>query len=263
MLRAMAVPIDGSQLLDVLGRAHVAVVHFPIALLVVAAALEFVARVRSRTDFETSIQLLARLGALAAIVAAALGWLHAEREPLGGSAHDTLERHRWIGNFAAGFACIAVACTQRRNVRFAALALAASLVGVAGHLGGELVHGSGYLSLCAQTDTIVAQPPADVTTPTRSSFADVQALFATRCIECHGEHKQKGKLRLDRFDAVWFEPGEYGVVVERKSPDASELYRRLVLPLEDEDHMPPKKEAQPTQAEIETVRAWIAAGALP
>ena len=53
MLRAMAVPIDGSQLLDVLGRAHVAVVHFPIALLVVAAALEFVARVSSRTDFET------------------------------------------------------------------------------------------------------------------------------------------------------------------------------------------------------------------
>ena len=44
-------------------------------------------------------------------------------------------------------------------------------------------------------------------------------------------------------------------------PGASAVYTRMTLPLDDDDHMPPRDKAQPSAAEIEAVRSWIQQGA--
>lgn len=254
----MIATVDASTALLALGRLHVVVVHFPIALLLVAAALELVARARASADLERTAKLLLVLGALAAVAAVALGWLHAAQEPLGGGARELLERHRWIGNFAAGFACIAAASLNRRTLRVTATLLAAVLVGVAGHLGGQLVYGADYF-VPSRTEFVAPLVPSLASSDT--GFAAVAPIFAAHCIECHGELKHKGKLRLDRYDPAWFVPGENDTVITPGAPQSSELARRIALPLDDEDHMPPKKQAQPSPAAIERITAWIAAGA--
>ncbi|NUP95902.1 MAG: hypothetical protein HUU28_07035, partial [Planctomycetaceae bacterium] len=129
------------------------------------------------------------------------------------------------------------------------------------HFGGELVHGEGYVTelLAPAAAPAPNVPTSQVAEPTFER--DVLPLMQAFCVECHGPLKQKGKLRLDAVDPRWFEPGEFGTLVVRGDAASSELLRRMLLPLDDEDHMPPSKEAQPAAADVELVSRWISAGA--
>lgn len=81
----------------------------------------------------------------------------------------------------------------------------------------------------------------------------VQSVLEARCIDCHGSKKQKGDLRLDSLkDALSaLKPGESG---------ESELFKRIVLPSDHEDIMPPKGEPL-TKEQIESIKTWIDGGA--
>jgi mono/diheme cytochrome c family protein len=107
---------------------------------------------------------------------------------------------------------------------------------------------------CASVEHVSA--PAVV-----ASYATVvRPIFESRCIGCHGAEKQKGKLRLDLPDSIRA-GGEDGPVFVAGKPAESEILRRLRLPLDDEDHMPPKDKLQPGADEIRALEAWIGAGA--
>ena len=84
-------------------------------------------------------------------------------------------------------------------------------------------------------------------------------ILKSRCYNCHGPTKQKGELRLDSPSAIGA-GGEHGAVINTLSPDSSSLYARMILPLEDEHHMPPNERAQPTSAELAIIRAWLTEG---
>lgn len=90
----------------------------------------------------------------------------------------------------------------------------------------------------------------------------VAPILRARCVECHGEKKQKGKLALHTWDA-FAKGGAGGPVFLAGKPAESELLTRLRLPLAEEDHMPPRDEPQPAAAEITILERWIAAGASP
>ena len=62
----------------------------------------------------------------------------------------------------------------------------------------------------------------------------IQGVLEARCIDCHGPKKQKGDLRLDSKEATLEE-----VVQSGKSAE-SELFKRISLPADHEDIMPPK-----------------------
>jgi mono/diheme cytochrome c family protein len=95
----------------------------------------------------------------------------------------------------------------------------------------------------------------------RLVFADVlQPILTDRCSRCHGAEKQNHKLRLDSLERL-LKGGESGPAVLAGKADQSEMIRRLLLPLQDKQHMPPKEEAQPSPGEIEVLRSWIDAGA--
>ncbi len=88
---------------------------------------------------------------------------------------------------------------------------------------------------------------------------EVGPILKAHCVECHGADKQKGKLRLDT-KADFTKGGKNGPAVKAGDADASELFKRVTLPKDDDDRMPP--EGEPLKAEeIAVLKAWIAEGA--
>ncbi len=88
----------------------------------------------------------------------------------------------------------------------------------------------------------------------------VAPIFEQKCVACHGEKKQKGKLRLDSF-AQLMRGGEGGGVVKAGAPKASELFIRVTMDPEDEDFMPADSKPPLTPDEVKVLELWIAAGA--
>ncbi len=87
---------------------------------------------------------------------------------------------------------------------------------------------------------------------------DIRPLLRERCVECHGEEKQKGELRLDA-KAFAFKGGHDGAAIVAGDPSKSPLHLRLVTTNEDE-RMPPKGEPL-TPAQTRAVKEWIESGA--
>ena len=106
-------------------------------------------------------------------------------------------------------------------------------------------------------------PPPSVTSATEETNAwrgVVRPIFEARCVGCHSGRKAKGKLHLDSLGGVRA-GGEDGAVVKAGDAASSMMTKRLHLPRDDDDHMPPARKPQLTAAEIEVLTAWINAGA--
>ena len=88
----------------------------------------------------------------------------------------------------------------------------------------------------------------------------IKPIFANTCVSCHGEKKQKKKLRLDSLAAL-MEGGKDGAVVVPGNTDKSDLVERIELDLDDDDHMPPKGKPQLTDKQILILEWWVKAGA--
>jgi mono/diheme cytochrome c family protein len=88
----------------------------------------------------------------------------------------------------------------------------------------------------------------------------VKPIFDEKCISCHGEQKQKKKLRLDSLPAI-MKGGKDGAVVVPGNVDKSDLIDRITLDLNDDDHMPPKGRQQLTAKQILLLEWWVKAGA--
>jgi WD40 repeat protein len=94
--------------------------------------------------------------------------------------------------------------------------------------------------------------------PKKINYKDnVSAIFQARCNACHNNDKKKGGLVLDNFASL-MQGGGSGAVVEPGDPDNSRLY--LLVAHEEEPTMPPNSPKIP-DAEIATIKDWIAAGA--
>ncbi len=134
------------------GKFHPVVVHFPIALLMTGTLAECLAMLGWRGGRDAA-RLCVPLGAIAAIVATVLGLLSASYE---GYATPTIGGHRLLGIIASvlGLAA-AIAMPAPHQIKASAgrmlayrglLLIAAALTGLAGHQGGEIVHGPDHFA---------------------------------------------------------------------------------------------------------------------
>ncbi len=85
----------------------------------------------------------------------------------------------------------------------------------------------------------------------------IRPLLADRCIECHGEKKQKGGLRLDSR-AAWQKGGDSGSPIVPGDVDGS-LLIKAVRYAEKELQMPPKKRL--AAEEVAALEQWVKIGA--
>jgi hypothetical protein len=93
-------------------------------------------------------------------------------------------------------------------------------------------------------------------------YKDIVApILAEKCNSCHGEEKVKGKLRLDSFTAILKGGSEGEVNVIPGKAAESLMMKRIALPLDDDEHMPPENKEQLTKEEIALLNWWINEGA--
>lgn len=266
-----------------LGRTHALVLHFPIALIFAVGFVELVlARRIAAERRDDVVRWLLALTAVTAMAAGASGLAWAADEGFRGEALLRVERHRNAGILAT-IAVLATTIAWWRAPRAAVGRglLALSVVGVTlvGHLGGELVHGSGFLlepltggggdddddgpavaSDGEELEEKVRERHPEGTVPANITWAaHIKPLFDRSCVKCHGPEKRKSGLRLDKKRFA-FKGGESGPAIEPGNPDGSLVIKYVTLPPDDEDVMPPKGKLL-AQSEIDTLRAWIAAGA--
>ena len=95
---------------------------------------------------------------------------------------------------------------------------------------------------------------------------EVLPILQDRCIECHKvPYEQNGKLkepkaglRLDGGAHI-LHGSDDGKVIVPNHPSESPLYKRITLPSDDDDVMPPKGDPL-TTSQQEVIRKWIAQG---
>ena len=92
------------------------------------------------------------------------------------------------------------------------------------------------------------------------AFDEVRAVFEGKCLECHNPEKTKGKLLMTTREG-FLKGGESAAALIGVAADQSELVKRLLLPADHDDLMPPKGGPLPA-AEIDLLRRWVAEGAV-
>ncbi len=116
---------------------------------------------------------------------------------------------------------------------------------------GVLLLWAGLHASARQAAPAAQAPPVDFT-------RDVLPILESRCFECHGPKKSRGRLRLDRKAAA-LKGGMTGPAVVPHDGERSLLVRRL-LGLDGEDRMPLDEDPLPEE-QIALLRAWIDGGA--
>lgn len=92
--------------------------------------------------------------------------------------------------------------------------------------------------------------------------AHIQPILSDYCVSCHGAEKTKGGLRLDSLEHA-LKGGESGPAFVAHDSKRSAIIERMVLPADDEDHMPPGNKPQPAPELVQLLRWWIDQGADP
>ncbi len=107
----------------------------------------------------------------------------------------------------------------------------------------------------------LALPGWSVADESSPAFDAARKVLETHCLECHTEDQAKGELLMTTREG-FVRGGQTGSSIKPGDPDASELIKRLLLPADDDDRMPPKKKYEVLPAaEIAALANWISAGA--
>lgn len=251
---------------EFIGRLHPLLIHLPIGFLVLLGALEVLALSRRFQHVAAANRAILALTFPVAALSGMCGWLLSWS---GGYDERILGWHKWLGVGVAGACLVLMILQWRSRVRAYRLCLLATLVllVVTSHFGGSLTHGENYLGAplkkwLRQEAAIPASdglPASNIAS--QLVFASIiQPIFNETCVSCHGEKKSKGKLRLDTPENI-ARGGESGDAIVPNSAALSLIIKRIMLPPDDEDHMPPEGKRQPSADEIALLRWWIDAGA--
>ena len=257
-------------MLDFIGHLHPLIVHLPIGILLLGV-LMMVYQHFSKVDLRAPISLAFLVGSISAVLACIAGWILSNS-----GEYDALivQKHQWTGIATATLGLLAYLLKQYRKILAILLTL---LIFITGHYGGTLTHGENYLfnsnekANTISSDTLIGA--SKIITQTISNGSDsltiethnvykeqIAPLLKLRCYNCHAALKQKNGLRLDA-EAYIKKGGKNGKIFFAGNTFKSPLYTSLLLPLDDEKHMPPKGKHQLSQNEILIIERWIKSGA--
>ena len=245
------------------GRIHTLMVHLPIGFLFIAFFFKLYKLYKPALQLNAAISITLLLGGIAAGTACLMGYALSLE---GGYDNDLLAMHMWWGIATSALAFAAFGINGGRLIRSGSvnkglnwliLLLLVCSVSVTGHFGGSLTHGPDYLTAYfapnQAADTI---PPPNSIDEVRVFSHLIKPILDKKCVTCHRQGKQKGKLSLETIQAMK-KGGEDGAVIVPGSAADSEIIRRTHLDPDDDDFMPAEGKKPLTQHEKEILVWWI------
>ena len=260
-------------IMQLLGRLHPLIVHLPIGFIVLALLLSWYDRKEKIGTKAIAFSFLC--GGISSVAACITGYLLYQTE---GFAFDTVKMHLWVG-IATAIGCFFAYARKKEGSKFTFLhrlrpgvyfIILFILVSFTGHLGGSITHGEEYLveplpnsvKSMIGIETFEAQEIV-LTNETWESAVlykeVIHPILNNKCLSCHSDKKAKGGLILQSPESI-LRGGEHGAILVANNPEKSSLYTRLVLPIGDDDRMPPEGKTQLTKAEVRLISEWIKSG---
>ncbi|RXK46858.1 c-type cytochrome domain-containing protein [Aquirufa rosea] len=261
------------------GHFHPMLVHLPIGMFIMGCIL-YVFSKKEETQRQHQIVPILWSTGITGIISCTMGWGLSQT---GEYEENTLFLHQWLG-ISVTISSLALAYMAKHWSKDSLMRrffkplffLSFLLLLVTGHLGGNMTHGSDYLS------TYLPQPwrswigiaPKEKRTNEVGAkiikiknlkealvYQDlIQPTLEQKCWSCHNAEKQKGKLRMDSPENL-LKGGANGPVFLAGNPLESEMIKRVLLEASHEDHMPPKGKISLTEDEIKLLQWWVKEGA--
>ena len=240
---------------QVFGRMHPLILHFPVVLLVfyILWQLRFIRKFQTEQS-KSIAEILLLAAAASAAVTALFGLLLSKEE---GYDPDALAFHKYTGvslSFVSFIWCVLIKKFDKVKIANAIMSLVVfALLLITGDLGAGITHGKDYLI----APILPKQEPRQVALEEAVVFTDmVQPILQSKCISCHNNKKAKGELIMET-PAQILKGGKDGKLWDSIDVDASLLLKRIHLPEEDEKHMPPQGKPQLSQQEMNILYYWL------
>lgn len=244
--------------LQVAGRAHPLVLHFPIVLLLVAFLFELLLRSPRQTALQHVADGLLLAASLTTVIAALMGLL-LSKEP--GYDPTVIRTHKWMGVLCAFISFLWYSFRnriRRHSSTVIATGLLSSLVLlIAGHKGAAITHGDDFLLSPVLTGNKVPEVSLEAAVVYTHL---VQPIFESKCMGCHNSGKAKGELVMETTKLL-LKGGKNGKLWDTAAADLGLMMQRIHLPPESKEHMPPKGKPQLTEDEARILYLWIRGGA--
>ena len=246
--------------LQVAGRMHPLILHFPVVLVILYALTAFIFSFnKENTDnsYKSITDLLLLLAALSSVVTALAGLILSREE---GYDAEALVWHKWggvaVSLFTLGWYYFSKQLQAKKIISFFISGIALSMIIFTGHQGAGITHGQNFLLAPMLPEKKLRVISAEEAV----AFADmVKPILEKKCESCHNNKKAKGELVM-ATEALLLKGGKNGKLWDSTAADFGLLLRRVHLPLEAKKHMPPQGKPQLTEEEMEIIAQWIRKG---
>jgi len=239
--------------IQVIGRSHPLILHFPIVLLLLGLIFLWIPRLDQKNELKSVFELTFLAGCNFAGLTVVAGLILANEEYEG----DAIVWHQWSG-IAVFYLCTILYFFRnysKKIVKPASILIAIGIT-LTGHWGANITHGEDFLLAPIQEKQDEITPLAEA-----EIFNDlVLPILENKCMSCHKEGKIKGELRMDHIEGLQ-KGGKTGPFVLAGDFKNSLLIQRINLPMDEKKHMPPKNKAQLSEDELLILREWVASGA--
>lgn len=269
LLRLQPNPSEVPDLVHWLGRFHPLVVHFPVVLVLLALLFELLRKFKLLRIPSATLGLLLGFSLASCLLSVGMGFLLYYTGEYKG---EVIQQHLWGG--------VLLTCTMALTVflflsfrhhraafyynsYLGMLVLANGMLVYTSHQGGSLTHGSEYLTEHMPRFQKAAEAPF-VPKPRKEMlvYQDVVVpMLNKKCMSCHNENKSKGELIMTSYRHLLKGGKSKLPSLVPGSTTESEMFRRMMLPVEDEDRMPTDGKPGLTKEETDLIAWWIKHGA--
>ncbi len=243
------------------GRFHPVVLHLPIGALLLTFFIDIIGRIRNNYN-GSLIKTALGFSAVFSILAAVLGYFLSLEE---GYGKEILQTHMWMGIGMTFVVCLLYFAKRSDNEIFKKMYIPLFMIALlltifTGHYGSILTHGDTFLTAYSP---LRSSGNEEIITEKDSLYYFqhvITPILEDKCVNCHNSNKTKGELNLSTVEQ-FKKGGKHGEIFTAGNVGKSAIYNALMLPIKEDEHMPPSGKPQLTRDEIWLIKHWIETGA--